>query len=122
MKTLGNIEKKLFMESYLDICVMCTLTYNSWTIPGNHYWRTLEDIYCQSSAVISGILLVIFPVYGIYILFKHQGILHNHKEDGIFIENIRTKTYLQTLFNPFAMVRRFSMVIILVVLNSYPFF
>ena len=31
-RLLQNIEKKLFMETYLDICVMCSLTYNSWLI------------------------------------------------------------------------------------------
>jgi len=77
------------------------------------------------SALISGMFVILFPVYGSILLYQHRGGLeepHFRSHWGILYEGIRVKTYLQSLFNVFAMTRRWIMVGVLVVLNAYPYF
>ena len=39
-RSVQELQKKLFMESYLDLCVMCSLTYHSWMLPDKNCWGT----------------------------------------------------------------------------------
>jgi hypothetical protein len=77
------------------------------------------------SALISGMFVILFPAYGSILLYQHRGRLeepHFRNHWGILYVGVRIKTYLQSLFNVFAMTRRWIMVGVLVVLNAYPYF
>ena len=77
------------------------------------------------SALISGIFIILFPLYGSILLYRHRGGLDEPRFKshwGILYAAVRVKTYLQSLFNVLAMTRRWIMVGTLVVLNAYPYF
>ena len=66
-----------------------------------------------------------FPGYGLfklYITSKREKTKEEHKDLEVYIESVRSKTFMQSIFNILFMIRRLLMVIVMISLTNFPLF
>lgn len=81
LKNFGRDSVKLFMESYFDL-VFC-VCINIWALLHTPdfmaFFSTPLDAACTCLSIILSILILMYPVYGMVVIHKNQGMLHTKK-------------------------------------------
>jgi len=109
---------KIYMENYLDTLIMTILQYYGWVnYPNGDFWAFPTGFLQQISTIIHLILMIVFPLTGgIKIWMNHDSLdkTETLKRYGVFYDETLTKTRAQAMFNVFAMLRRFILILTII--------
>ena len=128
-REITNAHLKLFMESYFDLAFCALMNFLSFYTNEEYnlgdYFHTVDDVFCSVITFVYFMLIIIFPVWGYKLIVNNQEDLENPDiadKIDVFIEDVRTDTKHRSLFNIYFLVRRLFSVIVLIYMDSLPFF
>jgi hypothetical protein len=119
------------MESYFDLamCALLNMLAFAEKVNGEYkfyqFWSTSDDILCSVLTIIYTVFLIGFPVYGHIQILKYLGSLHKpeHVETiGVFYEDNRINTKWRAMYNIIFLQRRLLTVLVLIYIETTPFF
>ena len=107
------------MEKYLDIVIMVFLNVNVWICnPELSFWDSPWNVFNSIFTIVLSFYVVLYPIYGFLIINVNKdnlGSEENLKAFGVLYEEQRYHKLHGALFNVKAMIRRFLMVLGIIV-------
>ena len=126
---LRNALTRLFMESYLEICMCTFLNVMAFSQAKNlseliEYFSTIDDLLCSMLTCLTFILILIFPFWAAMSIKNNFGSLDSKKTRQLYgplYEDIKTNSLNCALYQVFFVARRLIITVLFVLFNNFTF-